>query len=454
MNHPGNNAMEPVTFEGFVLWWERATDVSEVLDSLLADPTLGARIDTDRIGAVGFSLGGYTVLELAGARTDQKQFLDFCASPAADAICRPPEMNASSRRPTCAGQLPPATTASMARSGDSYRDPRIKAVFAIAPALGEAFNQPSFTDVHIPVSLMAGTADPTAPVQTNIQRIAGLMPNAKVQHGAGRLALHLPRYLLARHGGSILAQLARIGPGVDRDTVHAQAVERALAFFATLCPRNRFNAAASGHRNRALRLAGRKSVKNAIPLPDASVDAVVCAQSFHWFATREALAEIHRVLKPSGKLGLVWNTRDAGVDWVAQLDQIVNRVEGDTPYREDQVFDAGHAAHVPPRPPHHGAGAEFSWFPLVDRNPQTFTRHLHRGRKGFQEANAPGLSRRGASVEDHRAGVEVILGSRDARSSEQRRRGIRCDCAEIHWATAFSTRHRAPLRGLRVAAKR
>lgn len=98
-----------------------------------------------------------------------------------------------------------------------------------------------------------------------------------------------------------------------------------------LCPRNRFNAAASGHRNRALRLAGRKSVKNAIPLPDASVDAVVCAQSFHWFATREALAEIHRVLKPSGKLGLVWNTRDAGVDWVAQLDQIVNRVEGDTP---------------------------------------------------------------------------------------------------------------------------
>lgn len=70
---------------------------------------------------------------------------------------------------------------------------------------------------------------------------------------------------------------------------------------------------------------------DAIPLPDASVDAVVCAQSFHWFATREALAEIHRVLKPRGKLGLVWNMRDAGVDWVAQLDQIVNRMEGDTP---------------------------------------------------------------------------------------------------------------------------
>jgi SAM-dependent methyltransferase len=69
----------------------------------------------------------------------------------------------------------------------------------------------------------------------------------------------------------------------------------------------------------------------AIPLADASVDAVVCAQAFHWFATREALAEIHRVLKPGGKLGMVWNTRDARVGWVAALDQIVNRLEGDTP---------------------------------------------------------------------------------------------------------------------------
>ncbi|BAN25100.1 class I SAM-dependent methyltransferase [Caballeronia insecticola] len=68
-----------------------------------------------------------------------------------------------------------------------------------------------------------------------------------------------------------------------------------------------------------------------IPLADASVDVVVCAQSFHWFANREALDEIHRVLKPGGKLGLVWNMRDARVPWIAKLDAIVNRYEGDTP---------------------------------------------------------------------------------------------------------------------------
>jgi SAM-dependent methyltransferase len=68
-----------------------------------------------------------------------------------------------------------------------------------------------------------------------------------------------------------------------------------------------------------------------LPLPDASVDVVVCAQAFHWFASTEALEEIARVLKPGGKLGLVWNLRDTRVSWVPKLDAIVNALEGDTP---------------------------------------------------------------------------------------------------------------------------
>ncbi len=70
---------------------------------------------------------------------------------------------------------------------------------------------------------------------------------------------------------------------------------------------------------------------DAMPLDSASVDALVCAQSFHWFATEPALAEIHRVLKPGGKLGLVWNVRDESVDWVAAITEIITPYEGDTP---------------------------------------------------------------------------------------------------------------------------
>lgn len=68
-----------------------------------------------------------------------------------------------------------------------------------------------------------------------------------------------------------------------------------------------------------------------IPLPDSAVDAVVCAQSFHWFATREALNEIHRVIAPGGRLALVWNMRGESVPWVERLSQLIAPYEGDTP---------------------------------------------------------------------------------------------------------------------------
>jgi SAM-dependent methyltransferase len=75
----------------------------------------------------------------------------------------------------------------------------------------------------------------------------------------------------------------------------------------------------------------RSGSADAIPLGDASLDAVVCGQSFHWFATPQALGEIHRVLKPGGALGLVWNVRDNSVGWVAAVSRIMNRFQDDSP---------------------------------------------------------------------------------------------------------------------------
>ena len=75
-----------------------------------------------------------------------------------------------------------------------------------------------------------------------------------------------------------------------------------------------------------------------IPMLDASLDAVVCAQSFHWFATPAALREIHRVLRPRGALGLIWNVRDDHVPWVAALTSIMKPFEGDTPRFHSQKW--------------------------------------------------------------------------------------------------------------------
>ena len=67
----------------------------------------------------------------------------------------------------------------------------------------------------------------------------------------------------------------------------------------------------------------------AIPLPDGSVDAVVVGQAFHWFDAPVALAEIARVLRPGGGLGLIWNERDSSVPWVAELNRQIRWDERD-----------------------------------------------------------------------------------------------------------------------------
>jgi len=102
----------------------------------------------------------------------------------------------------------------------------------------------------------------------------------------------------------------------------------------------------------------------AIPLETGTMDAVAVAQAFHWFDGPRALAEIHRVLKPQGRLGLLWNARDESADWVAQLTRLINPHEGDAPrYRKGEwraAFDRStrftplrvrhfhHAHHGPP----------------------------------------------------------------------------------------------------------
>jgi SAM-dependent methyltransferase len=62
----------------------------------------------------------------------------------------------------------------------------------------------------------------------------------------------------------------------------------------------------------------------AIPLADASVDAVVAGQAWHWFDRGRALPEIARVLRPGGTLAAIWNDPDDRVQWTVQFGQIID----------------------------------------------------------------------------------------------------------------------------------
>ncbi len=73
------------------------------------------------------------------------------------------------------------------------------------------------------------------------------------------------------------------------------------------------------------------AVAQALPVGDGRLDAVTVAQGFHWFATRDTVAEIRRVVRSGGGLGLVWNHRDPTDELQAGLTALMEPWRGDTP---------------------------------------------------------------------------------------------------------------------------
>jgi len=61
-----------------------------------------------------------------------------------------------------------------------------------------------------------------------------------------------------------------------------------------------------------------------LPLPDASVDVVTFGQAWHWVDPPAATAEVARVLRPGGTIGLIWNIRDLRGGWAGELSQLIH----------------------------------------------------------------------------------------------------------------------------------
>ncbi|HZU87825.1 MAG TPA: hypothetical protein VE993_01075, partial [Stellaceae bacterium] len=178
VNHPGNNAIDGYTVPGFTLWGLRARDLSAVLDGMFKDPTFGPRIDPRRIGAAGHSLGGYTVIAIAGGIASHERLREFCASPAADRTCGPPtQFPDLGAKVEALARSDPAYRATLDETGWSYRDPRMRAVFAMAPGLAQAFLPASLARIDIPVAIVAGAADEVVPATSNAEFLAAKIPH-------------------------------------------------------------------------------------------------------------------------------------------------------------------------------------------------------------------------------------------------------------------------------------
>ena len=144
-DHPGTTTFDKTPAAAAQLW-ERSRDLRRVMDRLIADPELAGQVDRRRIAALGHSLGGWTVLQLAGARFDSRRFLNDCQQHAELSGCR------------IAQTLGIGQAAEDKLDGDSS-DPRIRAVISLDLGLARGFTPDSLRKIHIPVLIMSAGAD-------------------------------------------------------------------------------------------------------------------------------------------------------------------------------------------------------------------------------------------------------------------------------------------------------
>jgi predicted dienelactone hydrolase len=235
VNHHGNTAAEPngPIPQGFGAEWERPRDLSILIDKLLTDPFFGPHIDPNRIGAAGHSSGGATALELAGAIFDPNQIQAFCeTNRVADPNCDPPPMIRDQLDKFVALTKTDAIVqASLKRSKLPYSDPRVKAVFAMAPAIGVGHTDTSLRAIRIPVYIVAGRADDITPLPTNAERFANLIPAATLTVLPGMVGHATFGSLCTPAGLKDMAWVCHDENGVDRALVHEQVERLALSFF-------------------------------------------------------------------------------------------------------------------------------------------------------------------------------------------------------------------------------
>lgn len=231
VNHHGNTSVEPYMPHGFLLWWERAKDLSTALDQLLADALFGDRVDVARVGVAGFSLGGHTALTAAGGRCSLEHFL---ASSRANGDAVP----AGPREFPDVGKVwdelmatDPAFANSVAAHAHSYRDERIKAAFVMNPALCAAFDTGGLADIRVPVRIVVTEGDQEVPPLLNGSRYADRIATSELTwiHGSAGHYVFLAEPTLA--GKKQLPQICVDEPSVDRRAIHGQVATLANSFF-------------------------------------------------------------------------------------------------------------------------------------------------------------------------------------------------------------------------------
>ncbi len=199
------------------LWRNRPAQFSAALDAVLDDPVAGALVDPARIGAFGFSAGGYTVLAAAGGRADLSGIRRYCESVPEDwGFCgATPEEQAVGEDGRGLIRRPP--------------DTRIRAAVLAAP-VGALFGPEDLAGLRIPVRLYRAERDSEIGA-AQVERIRTLLtprPDYRVVTGAGHFAFMAP---FPAGIAADVGPAAQDPPGFDRPAFLARLNGEVAAFF-------------------------------------------------------------------------------------------------------------------------------------------------------------------------------------------------------------------------------
>lgn len=155
VDHHGNTSVEPYLPQGFGLIWERPRDLHYALKWAIAERA----VDASRIAAVGYSLGGYSVAALAGARLSSAVVRGVLKG---DIPVPPLPEYPTLVEDLAAAYSPQELDTVLAGADADLRDPRIRRVVLLAPAVGQLVAPESLAQVSVPTLVMWGANDDVA----------------------------------------------------------------------------------------------------------------------------------------------------------------------------------------------------------------------------------------------------------------------------------------------------
>ncbi len=209
--------------------WLRPADLHFAISSLLTHQQWGHRLQRDRVGGIGHSAGGHTLLALAGGEYESMRMGTYCKTEAAraDKGCE------------YARDLGAEDWAKVGRppEGPPPTEPRLGALLLLEPAMGPSFVEASLRKIAIPIHIVAARPGDFLPFAPHAGHFARLLPEASLttlDQGEG----HFVYIAECSFPIDILGvPLCADAPGVDRGEVHQRIARLAAEFFETKLPR-------------------------------------------------------------------------------------------------------------------------------------------------------------------------------------------------------------------------